>query len=239
MVTQLLFGDVFEILEIQPKWIRIKDAYDGYESWIDHKQWLEISIETFEELKKIHAKQVVSDLAAVVRINEKEVQSILIGSSLPGLNSQQVVTVESQNFAFDGSFFDLNSTPPKAKLVENSFMYLNAPYLWGGKTPFGIDCSGFTQMVYKLNGFALPRDAYQQAEIGETLSFVEEAEPGDLAFFDDDEGNIIHVGMVLEQGTIIHASGKVRIDALDHQGIYNKDLKNYSHKLRLIKKIID
>ena len=118
-------------------------------------------------------------------------------------------------------------------------MYLNAPYLWGGKTPFGIDCSGFTQMVYKLNGFALPRDAYQQAEIGETLSFVEEAEPGDLAFFDDDEGNIIHVGMVLEQGTIIHASGKVRIDALDHQGIYNKELKNYSHKLRLIKKIID
>ncbi len=239
MVTQLLFGDVFEILEIHPKWIRIKDAYDGYESWIDHKQWLEISIETFEELKKTHAKQVVSDLAAVVRINEKEVQSILIGSSLPGLNNQHIVSVESQNFAFDGSFFNLNSTPQKNKLVENSFMYLNAPYLWGGKTPFGIDCSGFTQMVYKLNGFALPRDAYQQAEIGETLSFVEEAEPGDLAFFDDDEGNIIHVGMVLEQGTIIHASGKVRIDALDHQGIYNKELKNYSHKLRLIKKIID
>lgn len=239
MVTQLLFGDVFEILEIHPKWIRIKDAYDGYESWIDHKQWLEISIETFEELKKTHAKQVVSDLAAVVRINEKEFQSILIGSSLPGLNNQHIVSVESQNFAFDGSFFNLNSTPQKNKLVENSFMYLNAPYLWGGKTPFGIDCSGFTQMVYKLNGFALPRDAYQQAEIGETLSFVEEAEPGDLAFFDDDEGNIIHVGMVLEQGTIIHASGKVRIDALDHQGIYNKELKNYSHKLRLIKKIID
>ena len=239
MVTQLLFGDVFEILEIHPKWIRIKDAYDGYEAWIDHKQWLEIPIETFEELKNTHSHKVVSDLAAVVRINSKEVQSILIGSSLPGLDENQVVKVESQSFAFDGSFFDLTSQPQKAKLVENSFMYLNAPYLWGGKTPFGIDCSGFTQMVYKLNGFALPRDAYQQAEIGETLSFVEEAEPGDLAFFDDDEGNIIHVGMVLEQGTIIHASGRVRVDALDHQGIYNKELKNYSHKLRLIKKIID
>ena len=117
-------------------------------------------------------------------------------------------------------------------------MYLNAPYLWGGRSAFGIDCSGFSQLVYKLQNYELPRDAYQQATIGQTLSFIEESEPGDLAFFDNDEGQIIHVGIMLENNYIIHASGSVRIDRIDHQGIYNVDTRRYSHKLRLIKKIL-
>jgi cell wall-associated NlpC family hydrolase len=117
-------------------------------------------------------------------------------------------------------------------------LFLNAPYLWGGKTPFGIDCSGFTQTVYKLNGIKLLRDAYQQAEQGETLSFVEEAEAGDLAFFDNEEGRIVHVGIVLDNNKIIHASGKVRIDGFDHHGIFNNEKRDYSHKLRLLKRIV-
>ena len=139
---------------------------------------------------------------------------------------------------FDGSISTTKKNELKVRLIENAYMFMNAPYLWGGKTPFGIDCSGLSQMVYKLNGIHLPRDAYQQAEKGITLSFVEEAEPGDLAFFDDAEGNITHVGILLENNLIIHASGKVRVDPIDHQGIFNKELNNYSHKLRLIKKII-
>ena len=106
------------------------------------------------------------------------------------------------------------------------------------KTPFGIDCSGFTQMVYKLNGYKLTRDASTQALEGEALSFIEESEPGDLAFFDNDEGNIIHVGIIMENNYIIHASGKVRIDRLDHTGIYNPEINKHTHKLRVIKKII-
>ena len=116
-------------------------------------------------------------------------------------------------------------------------MYLNAPYLWGGKTPFGIDCSGFTQMVYRLNGFKLMRDAYEQATQGNALSFIEESSPGDLAFFDNKEGNITHVGIIMENNHIIHAHGKVRIDRLDQTGIYNVDLRTHSHKLRVIKSI--
>jgi len=115
---------------------------------------------------------------------------------------------------------------------------LNAPYLWGGKTPFGIDCSGFTQMVYKLNGYNLLRDASQQATQGIPLSFIEESEPGDLAFFDNNEGLITHVGIIMENNYIIHAHGKVRIDRLDHSGIYNVDKKTHTHKLRVIKKVI-
>jgi cell wall-associated NlpC family hydrolase len=127
---------------------------------------------------------------------------------------------------------------PKTQLLNTAFLFLNTPYLWGGKTPFGIDCSGFTQMVYKLNGYALLRDASQQATQGETLSFIEESEPGDLAFFDNQEGVITHVGIIMKDNYIIHAHGKVRIDRLDHSGIYNVDSKRHTHKLRVIKKII-
>ena len=125
----------------------------------------------------------------------------------------------------------------KEVIVNTAIMFLNVPYLWGGKTPFGIDCSGLTQMVYKINGYKLLRDASQQASQGEVLSFIEESEPGDLAFFDDDQGNITHVGIILANNYIIHASGKVRIDRLDQSGIYNSEIKKHTHKLRVIKKI--
>ena len=117
-------------------------------------------------------------------------------------------------------------------------MYLNSPYLWGGRSPFGIDCSGFTQMVFKLNGIKLPRDAYEQAEIGKTLNFIEETQKGDLAFFDNEEGKIIHTGIIIDKNKIIHSSGKVRIDNLDHYGIFNAETGKYSHNLRLIKKVV-
>ena len=101
----------------------------------------------------------------------------------------------------------------------------------------GVDCSGFVQTVFKLAGNTLPRDAYQQAEIGNTLNFVDEAVAGDIAYFDNDEGRITHVGIMLDNKKIIHASGKVRIDLIDHYGIYNEETSNYTHKLRLIKRL--
>src|SRR5690606_32743582 len=154
------------------------------------------------------------------------------GSNLTFLVNKKINT---QNYIFEGNL--LTGIQPKSKILETAFMYLNAPYLWGGRTPFGIDCSGFTQMVYRLNGFNIPRNASQQATIGEALSFIEESEVGDLAFFDNDEGNITHVGIIMENNYIIHASGKVRVDRLDHLGILNIDTGRHTHKLRVIKKI--
>jgi cell wall-associated NlpC family hydrolase len=121
-------------------------------------------------------------------------------------------------------------------------MFLDTPYLWGGRTLMGVDCSGFTQLIYKMAGKQLPRDAYQQAEVGELIAFIDEAQTGDLAFFDNAEGKITHVGIVINQQksgekTIIHASGKVRMDRLDHQGIYNIELGAYSHQLRFIRRL--
>ena len=232
IVSQILFGEHFEILEQQKQWTFIKMQFDGYEGWIDFKQLQLISQINFDELS---SKEIVlsADLIEYITTPSNILIPIPLGSSLSFLNDSQINT---SNFMFEGT--RASGIKEKSKLINTAFMYLNAPYLWGGKTPFGIDCSGFTQMVYKLNGYKLLRDASQQSAQGEALSFIEESEAGDLAFFDNDEGNIIHVGIIMEDNYIIHSSGKVRIDRLDHLGIFNAETNKHTHKLRVIKKII-
>ncbi|WP_296384174.1 C40 family peptidase [Winogradskyella sp.] len=227
MVTQALYGDQFKVLEQRKKWSRIRFAFDKYEGWIDNKQYIEIEESDFKELSSSNIK-LSRDLIEFVSDDSNNLYPIPVGSDLNGL--------ALLNHNFDGTI--LSSISSKSEIIKSSFLYLNAPYLWGGKTPFGIDCSGFTQMVYKLNGYKLYRDASEQANQGEALSFIEESEPGDLAFFDNADGNIIHVGIIMEDNYIIHAHGKVRIDRLDHSGIYNIDTHTHTHRLRVIKKII-
>ncbi len=232
MVTQVLFGEHFIIIEQTSKWSRIELIFDKYQGWIDNKQFQTITEEEYLSLNK--STPIYSgDLIDFISSPSHSLLPIPLGSSLNHLTQPKI---NIQQFEFDGN--NIQGQKSKTNLLETAFMYLNAPYLWGGKTPFGIDCSGFTQMVYKLNGYSIPRDASQQALIGEALSFIEESEVGDLAFFDNDEGNIVHVGIIMENNYIIHAHGKVRIDRLDHLGIYNVDTGRHTHKLRVIKKII-
>ena len=227
LISQVLYGESFKILESNSKWSFIELAFDQYRGWIDNKQFQTIDLKVFEKLNASQS-QYSKNLVEYIEQDQLILFPIVMGSNIG--------CCKVMKHGFEG--VSISGKQPKKSLIDTALMYLNAPYLWGGKTPFGIDCSGLSQMVYKLNGIHLPRDAYQQAEKGITLSFVEEAEPGDLAFFDDAEGNITHVGILLENNLIIHASGKVRVDPIDHQGIFNKELNNYSHKLRLIKKII-
>ncbi len=232
IVSQVLFGEHFEIIETRKQWSKIKLHFDNYEGWVDSKQYQIITDSDFKNLSK-ESIVLNSDLIEYITGKNNLLIPIPLGATLSFLNHPEI---NSEEFDFEGS--KIEGIKPKANLIETAFMYLNAPYLWGGKTPFGIDCSGFTQMVYKLNGYSLARDASQQANQGEALSFIEESEPGDLAFFDNEEGNIIHVGIIMEDNYIIHASGKVRIDRLDHLGIYNAETNRHTHKLRVIKKII-
>lgn len=232
MVTQLLFGEHFEIIEKTKGWLKIKIQFDNYEGWIDEKQFQPISDTDFELLS---SKGIIlnADLIEYITGKDNLLFPIPLGASLSFLDIPQINTSE---FSFEG--LKTSERKPKSEILKTAFMYLNTPYLWGGKTPFGIDCSGFVQMVYKLNGYKLFRDAYQQATQGEVLSFIEEAEAGDLAFFDNEEGKITHVGILMNDNYIIHAHGNVRIDRLDHLGIMNVDTKRHTHKLRVIKKII-
>lgn len=227
LISQVLYGEVFKILEQRKSWSKIRLAFDSYEGWVDNKQYLEITEEQYKSLHKVQPKLSI-DLVEFIQDNNQQLYPISLGSTLNGLSLL--------NHTHDGD--SVEGKNPKENIIQTAFLYLNTPYLWGGKTPFGIDCSGFTQMVYKLNGYKLLRDASQQATQGEALSFIEESEPGDLAFFDNSEGVITHVGIIMKDNYIIHSSGKVRIDRLDHSGIYNVDTKVHTHKLRVIKKVI-
>lgn len=230
MVTQCLFGEKVEVLKSDKNWIKIKLDFDGYEGWCDAKQFAEIS-------EEIHRTDIPTKYASEgfnLMVDSNLPMTVPMAADLSGLVDGKI-KVGNKEFEYLGEFFDAPLT--KSHIPDLVVNYLNTPYLWGGKSVFGIDCSGFVQQIYKLCGVKLPRDAYQQAEFGEALSFIEEAEVGDLAFFDNEEGRIIHVGIVLEGNRIVHAHGKVRIDPIDITGIFNTDSQSYSHKLRVIKQI--
>ncbi|MFZ4414657.1 MAG: NlpC/P60 family protein [Bacteroidales bacterium] len=234
MVSQMLFGETFDILHQHENWVEIQIHTDHYSGWIHQLQFLYLDKADLDILNS-QARVFVNDLTATVTEKSSGISfPLLMGSSLP-LPHYNQFRFADQTYTFKGNYVQ----PLKAKenIIPFAKQYLAAPYLWGGRTHYGIDCSGFTQMVYKLSGFSLQRDASQQAFEGETLNFLSEAEAGDLLFFDNEEGNIVHVGLLLDENKIIHASGKVRIDTIDHQGIFNADLQKYTHNLRLIKKI--
>ncbi|MBQ4819501.1 C40 family peptidase [Aquimarina sp. MMG016] len=227
MVTQVLYGEHFKVLEQRKKWSKIRLAFDSYEGWIDNKQYLEITEDDYKSFEN-QSPTLVGDMVEFINCEEHQLMPVPFGASLGALDFFK--------HQYEGT--RVTEQQPKEKLIETAYLFLNAPYLWGGKTNFGIDCSGFTQMVYKLNGYKLLRDASQQATQGDALSFIEESEPGDLAFFDNEEGNIIHVGIMMKDNYIIHAHGKVRVDRIDHTGIYNNEKRTHTHKLRVIKRVI-
>ncbi|MFH0896391.1 MAG: C40 family peptidase [Bacteroidota bacterium] len=237
MVTQLLFGECFSILETASYWLRIHNAFDDYEGWISALQFQPISGETFDKMIRTHPES-AADMLQLVFINDEESYlPVVLGSSLPYIAGNSFY-VENIKYTYEGNIIKPEKPLRRETITDIAYLYLNAPYLWGGRSPLGIDCSGFVQMVYKICGKPLPRDAHQQANLGETLNLLEEALPGDLAFFDNEEGHIIHTGIILAGGKIIHSSGSVRIDAIDHNGIFSYRSRKYTHRLRLLKRII-
>ncbi|ARN76628.1 hydrolase Nlp/P60 [Nonlabens spongiae] len=227
MVSQLLYGETFKIIDTRKNWFLIRLHHDLYEGWVDKKMVLEIDEKDFQNLNNSSISYSEDILTPVAHSNES-LSHISYGSRI-------------SSAVFLGDTFIHKSRNQsafaKAGIVKDALCLLNAPYLWGGRTPFGIDCSGFTQLIYRMNGKEIKRDASQQAEAGDSLSFVEEAEEGDLAFFDNAEGIITHVGIIMANNYIIHAHGKVRVDRIDQTGIYNEQLNYHSHKLRVIKSL--
>jgi hypothetical protein len=210
-VSQLIFGETYEVLEENEKWYFIETSFDQYRGWIDKKQF---SPQVYE----VSLQQVYTKPSALEPFENKNILMPL-GAFVPNELSFEILNLNDALSLFK--------------------QYIGVPYVWGGKTNFGYDCSGFTQSFFKTLGIALKRDAYQQATQGEDVMLLSEAQTGDLAFFDNTEGRITHVGIVIEKNgafEILHASGELRIDTLDHQGI-NKKSEGYSHNLRLIRRV--
>jgi hypothetical protein len=236
MVTQLLFGDHYTVLSETPKgdWLQIRVFFDGYEGWISSRQHHPISEEHFQELSSL-PYQACGEICSPIQLQQEQ-HYIVYGSLLP-LTANELFDL-SEQVQFKGKCLAVKKIRDFAVLKEIAFQYINSPYLWGGKTPFGIDCSGFVQMVFKLCGYQLSRDASQQALQGKKIASLAAANKGDLAFFHNTQGKIVHVGIILENGQIIHASGKVRVDQLDEKGIFDKEKGIYTHDLCLIKRFI-
>jgi hypothetical protein len=232
MTSQLLFGDFVKINEKYKVWIKVVSVFDGYEGWIDSKQLENVSDEYY--LENLTRKNLIlKSCANIVDVDNNLIIKAVLGSSLPCSEGESFI-INKNRYRFDKESIYLGDH----SIEQIAAMYLNAPYLWGGRSPYGIDCSGFTQLIYKIYGVCLKRDASQQAEQGTQLDFLTEALPGDLAFFENEDGKIIHVGLILDENKIMHASGRVKIDTIDHEGIFSNDFKRYTHKLRFIKRMI-
>jgi hypothetical protein len=237
MVSQLLFAELVEIVEENPKWALVRSLNDNYGGWVDKKQITQISQEEVDALNPSDSAICDELLHPVVNQKTGEQFFVSLGCILPGFKNG-IFSLGNHTFTYSGNWKPFNYIGSRNQLLETAKRLLSSAYLWGGRTPLGIDCSGFSQIVYRVNGIKLMRDAWQQAEHGIPVEFATEALPGDLAFFDNPEGTVTHVGILDGQGQIIHASGCVRTDAFDHQGIYNRDQKVYTHKLRVIKRML-
>ena len=233
IASQLLFGDEVEVLEKVEGWWRVKSLYEGYEGWVDFRQLGGLGSERQPESDIAYLAP--TGLQNVLTAEDGSTYYLLTGSTLPNY-LDGTCSIGNQIFQVGFEPLQVDFSNPQGDMETLSRFFVNAPYLWGGRTLFGIDCSGFVQIVHKLMGIKLLRDASQQAQEGALVDFLAAAQLGDVAFFDNAEGKITHVGILLSNKEIIHSSAKVKIDPIDDQGIFNKELNKYTHKLRIIKR---
>lgn len=224
-VTQLLFGEIIQVFEKQKNWLRINTYIDHYEGWIDEKQ---ISYLSKDEVKIWENDQKIITKSLKLKAP--------FGSTFIPIGAY-VSRSTPHKFQIGSDSYEINPKKGTTDLISFAKSFLNTPYLWGGKSNFGIDCSGFTQIVFRSQDIELPRDTSQQVHLGEEV-VRSNSKAGDVAFFTNDAGRVIHVGILLSKNRIIHASGRVKIDKLDDRGIWSQELHEYSHSLYKIKRFI-
>jgi len=230
MINQLLFGETVETLESKEEWRRIKSQYDSYEGWVTYHMITSIQA----GLATAPCHFVTTGLLNPLTL-PKQLLNLPMGSSLTGFTEESRLLWDGEH-KYHGTYRNVEQPFSTDLFWSTVHSWLNAPYLWGGRTFMGVDCSGFTQVVFKILGIALRRDAREQAEQGSRIRELKESHLGDLAFFQNAEGNITHVGIILNDHKIIHASGKVRMDKLTEEGIINVQTKEQTHHLHSMRR---
>lgn len=234
MVNQLLFGETVCFLKkSRPNWVKVRSLLDGYEGWVTANMFLPVSA-AIAKAKSIH---VAAGLLNEISMNRQSMH-IPAGSSLPNLEKKKGKLGDTP-FTYKGKNLQTEATPATFAILESLAMqWLNAPYLWGGRTPLGVDCSGFMQVIFKMCGIILPRDTTQQVKEGKAIKKFSDAAPGDLVFFERG-GEIVHVGMLLDKTHVIHSSGKVRIDGIDKKGIVDAETGKRTVALKAVRRVLD
>ncbi len=239
MVNQMLFGELVAIHRVLHQWVYIESGYDGYSGWINKYSLILIEDDQLAHFEKKNSIVLPRLNRAIASGRKGSYIHMVPGSLLPSYDENNgEFILGDQHYRLENPVEQEMMRLDREQIIKTSLTFLNAPYLWGGRSPFGIDSPGLLQVIGKIHGIFLPREADQQVAIGSTVNFVEEAEPGDLAFFDDDGRGGIHAGIITEMGRVLHVSESVRIDTLDHQGIFRKDTGEYTHSLRVIRNSI-
>lgn len=236
MISQLLFGEMVEVLEQKGRqWMRVRCQEDNFVGWVATQQLEEITPSEFEAYLKQYA--FVLDLVHPAQKDDAFIP-LSLGARLPNFDGMRF-TIGPHSYSFTGqAVFPEDITAQPQLILKIARRYLHAPMLWGGRSPFGLDSAGLVQVVYRLAGKQLPREAFQQVLQGESVDFVEQAQAGDLAFFENQAGRITHTGILFPENQILHVYGRARMDRVDHYGIYNDELKRYTHRLRIVKRVL-
>jgi gamma-D-glutamyl-L-lysine dipeptidyl-peptidase len=237
MTSQLLFGEYVKILEQHEKWCFVENNLDKYTGWVNRKMISPVSDEAFLKSRQSTVTKLHRTHTVVYNAKHNHTKLLPGGSLIYDLQGEEFY-VGDESWCLIEPYTFQEGKYKVHLLLETAMQYLNAPYLWGGKSVLGIDCSGFVQVVFAIAGYTLPRDASQQVEQGELVDFLSEALPGDLAFFVNETGSVVHVGILVDNKSIIHASGWVKIESFDSQGIISSETGEYTHQLGVVKRII-
>jgi len=232
MSNQLLFGETYQVCDQQGEWLLIESDHDRYTCWISLHQH-----QPYDKAQQPHMRILDSPVVFIEHqyLSYKQLIPVFAGSLLAD-TFDKFWKIGDHTFFYPAIEKKTRSFSPE-NIRQLASLFLHSPYLWGGRSPAGIDCSGLVQVVMGMMNIPLPRDAYQQADEGQLVDFIHEVKPGDLAFFDNPDGQIVHTGIIINNEQLVHASGSVRIDRIDHEGIFHSEQKKYTHRLRVIKRV--